>query len=124
MNERLEIMQESDADLFISIHMNYFESEAASGLRLFYDANHPQIKPLAEHIQEKISEITSAKVYAVKAADRSLFLMKNPPIASVLVECGFISNAEEEKKLNLDEYRAKIAWALADAVEKYYNNCL
>lgn len=124
MNERLAIMQKSDADLFISIHMNYFESEEASGLRLFYDANHEQIKPFAEYIQQNISEITKARVYAVKAADKSLFLMKNPPVASILVECGFISNPEEEKKLNSEEYRAKIAWALADAVEKYYNNCL
>ena len=42
--------------------------------------------------------------------------MKDPVPPSVLVECGFISNPEEERLLNDDEYRSKIAYAIADAV--------
>ena len=38
----------------------------------------------------------------------------------ILVECGFLSNAEEEKKLNNEDYKSRIAWAIADAIEKYY----
>lgn len=122
MAKRLEIMKKSNADLFISIHMNFFTGASVNGLRVFYAANHDDIKPLAEQIQSKMSEVTGAKTTAVKTADKTLFLMKNPPLPSILVECGFLSNAEEEKKLNNEDYQSRLAWAIADAVEKYYNS--
>lgn len=120
MSARMNIMKNSEADLFISIHMNYYPGKEVNGLRIFYAANHSEIKPLSEKIQEKMSEVTGARTTAVKAADKNLFLMKNPPLPSILVECGFLSNAEEEKKLNNDDYQSRIAWAIADAIEKYY----
>ena len=120
MEKRLEVMKKSKADLFISVHMNYFPGENVNGLRIFYSANHGEIKPLAEKIQLKMSEVTVAKTTAVKAADKTLFLMKNPPLPAILAECGFLSNAEEEKKLNNEDYQSRLAWAIADAIEKYY----
>ena len=120
MRERKELIKKSDADLFLSIHMNSFPDERVSGLRLFYSANHPGISELAEMIQKSISEITGAKTYAVKTADRSLFLMKNPPVPAILIECGFLSNPDEEQKLKKEEYQAEIAWAIADAIDEYY----
>ena len=119
MNKRLNIIKESNAQLFVSIHMNQFPQEKVSGLRLFFDKNHPETKELAEMMQKRMSEVTGAKMYAVKTADQSLFLMKNPPIPAVLVECGFISNPEEEKKLNDEDYQSRLAWAIAEAVEIY-----
>lgn len=119
MNKRLSIIKESNADLFISIHMNQFPQEKVNGLRLFYDKNHPETKELAQMMQERMAEVTGAKMYAVKTADQSLFLMKNPPIPAILVECGFISNPDEEKKLNDEDYQSRLAWAIAEAVEIY-----
>lgn len=120
MNKRLNIMKKSNADLFITIHMNSFENIKANGLHIFYSANHSEIKQLAEDIQQRIAEITGAATHAVEAADDSLFLMKNPPIPAILAECGFLSNPEEEKKLVNEEYQAKLAWAIAEAVDEYY----
>ncbi len=121
MNNRLNIMKNSGADLFISIHMNSFENKSAEGLHIFYSENHSEIKELAEDIQSRMAQITGAKAHAVKTADKRLFLMKNPPLPSILVECGFLSNAQEEKKLCTDEYQSKLAWAIADAVDDEYN---
>ena len=120
MKLRRDIMKESDAELFLSIHMNHFTGKEVSGLRLFYSENHKEIKELAENIQTKIAELTSAKVTAVRAADKRLFLMKSPPVPAVLVECGFLSNPQEEERLKDDEYRSKIAWAIAKEIEDYY----
>ncbi len=120
MNKRLDIMKNSGAHLFISIHMNSFPNHSASGLRIFYAPNHSDIKPLAENIQSRIKDITNVNINIVKSADKSLFLMKNPPIPAILVECGFLSNAKEEKKLQDEDYQARLAWAIADAIEKYY----
>lgn len=119
MNTRLSIMKKSGADVFISIHMNSFSSSKTNGLHVFYSANHEEVKPLAENIQERISMITGAKTHTVKTADKNLFLMKNPPLPAILVECGFISNPEEEKKLNDEDYKSRIAWAIAEATEEY-----
>lgn len=117
MNKRLDIMKNSHADIFVSIHMNSFGDQKVSGLHIFYDKNHPEIERLAKSIQNKMSEVTGAEMHAVKTADERLFLMKNPPMPAILVECGFLSNPDEEKKLASDEYQSKIAWAIASAIE-------
>lgn len=120
MKKRMSIMKKSDADLFISIHMNSFPNSSASGLRVFYSQNFEEIKPLAENIQSRMSDVTGTKGGIIKSADKSLFLMKNPPLPSILVECGFLSNPIEEEKLSSPEYQSRLAWAIADAIEKYY----
>ncbi|MGN0106329.1 MAG: N-acetylmuramoyl-L-alanine amidase [Hominilimicola sp.] len=121
MNKRRTIIKESGADLFISIHMNSFGDSKVHGLHIFYDKSHPDIEETAKKIQDNIGAVTGAQTHTVKTADERLFLMKNPPIPAILVECGFLSNAEEEKKLSDEEYQAKIAWAIASALENYTN---
>jgi len=120
MKKRLAIMKKSNADLFVSIHINSYKTASASGLRVFYSPKFEEIKPLAENIQERMADVTGAKMSVVGAADKKLYLMKNPPLASILLECGFLSNPEEEEKLRSEDYQARLAWAIADAVEKYY----
>lgn len=121
MKKRKEIIKKSGADLFVSIHMNSYPNEKVSGLRFFYSENHPQVLELAEQMQEEISKITGAKIYSVKTADKDLFLMKNIPVPAILAECGFLSNNEEEEKLKDSKYQAKIAWAIGEAIDNYYN---
>ena len=121
MQARKKIIKESDADLFISIHMNHFTMEKVNGLRVFYSKDFEEAENLAGLIQNSVSKITGAKISNVKAADKSLFLMKSPPMPAILIECGFISNKDEETKLKNPEYRAKIAWAIADSLEKYFS---
>ncbi|MDD6484360.1 MAG: N-acetylmuramoyl-L-alanine amidase [Clostridiales bacterium] len=122
MKKRLAIMKDSGAELFVSIHMNAFKNKKANGINVFYDSHHEEIKPLAENIQNAVCEVTGAQGHNIRSADEKLFLMKNPPIASILVECGFISNPEEEKKLTDEEYQARIAWAMAEAISEYAQN--
>ncbi len=120
MNARLSIMKNSGADLFVSIHMNSFTQKSANGLHVFYASNHPEVKTLAEEIQSGIYEITGAATHAVKTADERLFLMKKPPVPAILVECGFLSNPQEEEKLKSEDYQSRLSWAIADAIDKYY----
>lgn len=122
MKMRKDIVASSNADLFISIHMNHFTMEKVKGLRVFYSANHKEIEDFAEIVQNSVSKVTGAKTTNIKAADKGLFLMKSPPMPAVLIECGFLSNREEEDKLKSDEYRAKIAWAIADSIESYFSS--
>lgn len=116
MHNRLEIINTSGADLFLSIHMNSFSDPKSGGLHVFYSRNHPEAEETAVLIQESIAELTGAKTHTVKAASDTLFLMKNPIPPAILVECGFISNPEEERLLNDDNYQSKIAFSIANAV--------
>lgn len=118
MKKRRDIINNSNADLFISVHMNSFSNPSSNGLHVFYARNHPESEPLAQSIQSEIAALTGASVHTVKTASESLYLMKNPIPPSILVECGFISNPEEEERLNDDSYRSKIAYAIANAVTK------
>lgn len=120
MKKRRQIMEKSGADLFVSIHMNSFPQASAHGLRVFYDKSHPELEEAAKQIQQRISDVTGAQAYAVKTADEKLFLMKNPPVPSLLIECGFLSNPDEEQKLKTEDYQAKIAWAIAEKLLSIY----
>lgn len=116
MRNRLDIINNSNANLCVSIHMNAFGDSSSKGLHVFYARNHPETEQLASDIQSSISALTGADTHAVKAASATLFLMKNPVPPTVLIECGFITNPKEEQLLCTEQYRAKIAFAIANVV--------
>lgn len=120
MKMRREIIDKSNADLFISVHMNSFPDKSVSGIGFFYSKNHSEVLELAEKMQNNVGAVTGAKMQAVKPASDTLYLMKNIPVPAILAECGFLSNPSEEEKLNDDEYISKIAWAIADAITEYF----
>lgn len=120
MKKRLSIINSSETDLFLSIHMNSYTSEKSTGLHLFYPVNHPETQALADKMSKNISEITGAKSHPVKVASDTLYLMKNPNPPGILIECGFISNPNEEKLLNDDKYQAQLAFAIANALKDEY----
>ncbi len=113
MKNRLWIRDNSEADLFISIHMNKFSDSKYHGAQVFYDGNFQESKSLASYI------CSSLKKYAdkenkreIKDSNNSLYLLKNSTIPAVLVECGFLSNYSEEKALLTDSYQEKIAFSI------------
>ncbi len=116
MHKREAIINNSNADLFLSVHMNSFPDKTASGLHIFFSRNHPEIEPLATQIQNSIATVTNAKTHAVKTASDTLYLMKNPEPPAILVECGFLSNPDEEKLLCDDIYQSKIAFAISNVI--------
>ncbi len=120
MHKRESIINNSGADLFLSIHMNSFTDTSASGLHVFYSRNHPEAENLAVSIQDELTNITHAKAHTVKTASETLYLMKSPVPPAILVECGFLSNPQEEELLNDELYQSKIAFAIANAIiDKY-----
>lgn len=116
MHKREYIINNSDADLFVSIHMNSFTSPDSCGLHVFYPRNHPEAEALALSVQDSIAKLTGAETHSVKTASDTLYLMKNPVPPAILVECGFLSNPQEEVLLNDDLYQSKIAFAIAQAI--------
>jgi N-acetylmuramoyl-L-alanine amidase len=124
--ERKRIIEETNPLLAVSIHLNSFKQDpSVRGAQTFYPgANAEQhiideSKLLAEKIQEKlvegIADGTDRK--ALKKTDALIF--KNPPVPIVIVECGFLSNREEEKLLTEESYQQKLAECIYRGIMEY-----
>lgn len=121
MHKRLDIINTSNADLLVSIHMNKFTDSRYRGAQVIYSGNFPESKDLASAIQKRlhllsdnISKRTEAK------APKGIFLLKNAQIPAVIVECGFLSNYDEEKLLNTEKYQKELANTILYGIEDYY----
>ncbi len=123
LNARKTLMDESGADLFVSIHMNKFTDKKYSGAQTFYSSNSPKSRKLAEFIQKAIKDTVDPKNdREIKVAGENIFLLKNSKIPSVLVECGFLSNNVEEAKLMTEKYQDKVAFAIFSGIFNYFSN--
>ena len=110
---RINFASQFDNAVFISIHQNKFEIPKYKGLQVYYSKNHPLSMKLAEHIQENAKTyLDSANNREVKKADHRIRVLNSLQIPSVLVECGFLSNAEEAKLLASRDYQKKIAFTV------------
>ena len=122
IKNREEFIKSVDAEVFISIHMNKFPEGKYSGPQVFYSGNNEKSKTLAECIQKSmIAALNPQNKREVKCADSSIYLLKHTDIPAVLVECGFLSNAEEEKLLKDEKYQRQLAWSVYCGVIEYFN---
>lgn len=121
MKERVALIQESNAELVVSIHQNSYTAPQVYGAQCFYRTNSTEGEQLASIIQNQIITSTNqTKIRSIKSND-DYYLLKHSPLPTVIVECGFLSNPEEEKLLLTDEYQRKMAWAIHLGILKYLN---
>ncbi len=112
LNYRRSYAADSGADAFISIHMNKFEQSQYRGAQIFYAADQNS-KRLAEMIKKNIVPVSEkSDGREIKKAYDTMFILQKNNIPSVIVECGFLSNPEEEALLIDEAYQQKIAEAI------------
>jgi len=121
MEKRKEIIKNSKPDLFISIHMNEFLADKNQcGAQSFYQENDEIGKKLSGKIQESLNMV-NIKNKICLAGD--FFILKENAMPSVIVECGFLSNSEEEYLLQTKEHKEKICYAIfKGAMNYFYSN--
>lgn len=120
MRKRRDIINESGAELAVSIHMNYFGIKKYSGPQLFCPSGDEKSYIAAEQIKKSLlRNIGSHCTREIKKVDGGIFLLKNSEIPIVLAECGFLSNEEEEKLLITDDYCKKMGDAIAEGIFNY-----
>ena len=117
LSERAEMANDYGADAFVSIHQNSAEAKSANGIETYYNRNKEEDKPLSNDIQKQVISQTGANNRGVKNAEFTV-LVKSEMI-SALVECGFITNESEVKKLSDSSYQDKLATGIADGIEEY-----
>ncbi len=119
LSARLALARDNGADMVLSIHMNEYRSRKESGPQVFYRAGQEQSRLLAGAIQAALIEGLSPQKERVAMAGDYFILSLDIP--SVLVECGFISNPEEEKLLLDADYQQRLAQAIRAGVEEYFS---
>lgn len=125
LQARLEITEKCENPVFISIHMNYFPQTQYSGLQVYYSKNNVLSRSLAESIQNECRSVLQPdNNRTVKESTSAIFLLHNLPCPAVLVECGFLSNADEAKLLSDENYREKLAEVIFIGIKNYilHNN--
>ena len=119
MKRRKAIIEECAADLVISIHQNKCSIPSRRGGQVFYDKDSESGKELAALIQTAINGMDECvREYSPLVGD--YYMLKCTENPSVIVECGFLSNAEDEKLLLDEEYQKKLAYAIFKGAIAYY----
>ena len=123
LNARCQMKKDTKCDVFISIHQNIFPQASCFGAQVWYASN-DNSKLLAEDIQNSLKETVDDKNKRIpKAAKEQYRILRDGyEGACVLVECGFLSNHEEEQKLKSDEHQDKIVKGIINGVNKYFEN--
>ncbi|MBR2383455.1 MAG: N-acetylmuramoyl-L-alanine amidase [Anaerotignum sp.] len=122
MAERKRIANESGADILISIHQNAFPSAKVKGAQVFYHNSSGNGKLLAESVQESLRSRVDGSNHRQAKENDSYYILRTTEIPAVIVECGFLSNHEEEKLLNDEGYQEKLAWAIYCGILDYFKN--
>lgn len=118
MERRKNIINSSRADLVISIHMNSFPLPSSNGAYVFYANGSDEGYSLAKSVQTSLCQsFDNAREY-VSVGD--YFVLNYSSIPSVLVECGFLSNPQEEANLKSDEYCQKFCYSLLVGILSYF----
>lgn len=120
IRNRFEIMNQGGNCLYISIHQNKFSDESVHGAQIFYSPNNDESKELAGLIQKSISsQLQKENNRVIKKSGTDIFLLYNATKPTVMVECGFISNAAELNNLKDSNYQNEIALSIAMGILNY-----
>jgi N-acetylmuramoyl-L-alanine amidase len=120
LNNRCKLKRDSNCDLFISLHQNYFNQSDCHGSQVWYSRN-DESKRFAHIIQENLKkDLGNNSREEKEAKDAYKILRCYTNIPSVIVECGFLTNPIEEEKLIAEEYQDAIAKSIVKSIEEYF----
>ncbi len=121
LKNRLELMNENPDAVFVSIHLNKFTTSTASGSQVFYSGAKEESQVLGEKIQSAIVKLLQPENIRVnKKATTSTYLLYNATVPAVLVECGFLSNANDLQKLKDEAYQREMAFSIFCGITQYF----
>ncbi len=116
LHNRVSMVQAAEDPLLISIHQNTYPEKRYHGAQVFY-APTSGSKELAQQVQQSLREyLDPGNMREIKQIPDTVYLMNHIHCPAVLVECGFLTNPEEEILLRQDSYQQKLAASLASAI--------
>lgn len=121
IRNRVKIGNESSADIFVSIHLNKIPQQQYWGWQCFYKNEDEKSINLAKQIQSNLNDAIQKENKRVAMKLDTVYIMKHVEIPISIVECGFLSNPEEEKQLLEDDYQNKLAWGIYNGITDYFS---
>ena len=108
MEKRKEIINSANADLMVSVHINFFSASSRRGAQVFYREGDENSRSLALFVQERLN--VDQRDYSPLAGD--YYVLNETNCLAILCECGFLSNPSDEQLLLTEEFRKKIAYRI------------
>lgn len=121
LHNRRKLIEESQAEIFVSIHLNSFTRPGYFGAQTFYSETHEENQALAYILQEELKNVLDKENKRQPAIREDVYIIKDMEIPSVLIEAGFLSNQDEARLLDTSDYQEKIAWSIYVGIMKYFN---
>lgn len=117
IHQRAALAKKYPEAVFISIHQNYFPQQSSWGTQVFYSTENEHSRILAQKIQDNIREaLQPDNKREIKAAGNNIYLLNHMDNPAVMVECGFISNAEDCQRLLQADYQQQLAFKILQSV--------
>lgn len=118
MQARFRIIKKANPNLVVSIHMNSFRDKSAHGATTYYREGDEASQTIGNLIQKSLYTYVDAPTLNSKVGD--YYILNCSYFTAVLVECGFISNPQEEAQLNTKEYKNKLTDAICNGIMLYF----
>lgn len=120
MDNRLEIFNQREGAICLSIHQNQFTDPKYDGAQMFYAETNPESEFLAESMQQSFrTMLQKDNAREVKKCGKELFLCYFCNNPTVMIECGFLSNPDEAAQLVTEEYQQKVAFTIFAGLQNY-----
>lgn len=114
---RMDFINSIPNSMLISVHQNHFENEAEWGSQVWYSPNDEVSPIIADKILNSLKQNTQPdNTRSNKKSDNSYYILYKAQKPSVMVECGFVSNEKENKKLQDAEYQKDIAYSILTGI--------
>lgn len=118
-DNRIILINNSNADLYLSIHQNYYQESKYYGPQVFYTTKNEENEILAKKIQDNLNKLASTNRKIKKVPKTYMYDKLNPK--GVLIECGFLSNNNELNNLKNEKYQISLADSISSAIISFYN---
>lgn len=118
LKKRVSLINDTNPPLVVSIHQNSYPQENVKGAQVFFYSHSKEGETAAKVLQTALKAADPENTRQAKANDTYYLLKKTKP-ATVIVECGFLSNSEEAGKLTTEDYQEKIAEAVCSGIIQY-----
>ncbi len=117
MQKRKEIIMKAQPDLVISIHLNAYSVSTRRGAQVFFKDNDERSNLLAKSLQTELNKFGASRNYSALKGD--YYILNCSPYSSVICECGFLSNPQDEALLVTEEYQQELAYVIFKGVVSY-----
>lgn len=118
MKKRVDLINQTKPSLAVSIHQNSYQDGAVKGAQVFYYAHSKEGQEAALVMQEELRTFDSNNKRQAKE-NTTYYMLKRTEVPTIIVECGFLSNAQEAEKLKTENYQNQVAEAICEGITKW-----